>query len=130
MMENQLQQLTKDIIDAFDLAVQAMHVSSQEGFTMVSVKLDSIFAVVSKVTPEKVVLQDFSMIGTEPQAENVQVALTVIDVGSTEVNSLLQPFPSIIVNLNMLSTQVLVQLQQGVGQELYDRKKELSDGYM
>ena len=53
MMENQLQWLIKAITEASDAKVKYMHVSTQGGFIAISVKLDSIFATVSKVTPEK-----------------------------------------------------------------------------
>ena len=75
-------------------------------------------------------MQDFLTISTELQDRNVQVPSAAIDMRSTEVKSLLQSLLSIVVNLNKLPSQVLVQLQQGVDQELADRKKELSDGYV
>ena len=111
MMENQLHRPIKVVTDTSDAVAQVMRVSSQEGFSAVSGKLDSIFAVVSKATLEKAVMQDFPMISTESRARNVQVPPTAIDAGSTEVNSLLQPLPSIAVNLNKLPAQFLVQLQ-------------------
>ena len=61
---------------------------------------------------------------------NAQVSPTAINAGSTEVNSLLQPLPSIAFDLNKLPTQVLMQLQQGVFQELDDKQKDLSEGYV
>ena len=53
MMENQLQQFIEAVINASDVMMQAMHVSCQEGSSAVSLKLDFIFAIVSKGTPEK-----------------------------------------------------------------------------
>ena len=77
---------------------------------MVRDKLDSIYVVVSKTTPERAVMQEFLVISTEPWARNVQVPSIAINAGSKKVNSLLQPLPSITVNLNKLPTQVLAQL--------------------
>ena len=59
-----------------------------------------------------------------------EVPFGLITAGSEEVNSLLQPLLNIVFNLKKLPTRVLVQLQQVMSQELADRKKQLSDGYM
>ena len=75
-------------------------------------------------------MQEFPVISTDPRDRNIQLPLTTIDVSSEEVNSLLHPLLSIALDLNKLPTQVLVQLQQVAGQELADRHKELSNGYV
>ena len=77
-------------MDSSDAAMQSMHQSNQEGFVTIRAKLDSIYATVSKTTPERVVMQKFSMISIKPQARNVKVPPNVIDAGSAEVNSTLQ----------------------------------------
>ena len=48
MMENQLQRLIKVVTDAYDVAAQAMRVSSQEGIATVILKLDSILLLFQK----------------------------------------------------------------------------------
>ena len=75
-------------------------------------------------------MQDFLTISTELQDRNVQVPSATINTRSIEVNSLLQSLLSIAINIKKLPTQFLVQLQQGVDQELTDRKKDVSDGYV
>ena len=73
--------------------------SSKEGFIGVSLKLHSIFVVVSKERPKKAAMQDFSMISTKPRDRNVQVPLTTIDARSTEVKSLLIIFVNLVVRV-------------------------------
>ena len=53
-MESQLQWIIKYVTDSSDAMTQAMHQSNQEGFSTVRAKLDSIYDVVSKTTPERV----------------------------------------------------------------------------
>ena len=60
----------------------------------------------------------------------MQVLLTAIDAGSEEVNMLLQLPQIISLDINKLPTQALVELQHVSTQELADRKKDLTDGYV
>ena len=57
---------------------------------MAIVKLDSIYAIVSKMTPEGVVMQEFQMISTDPWARNIQIPQIAIDTGQVDINSSLQ----------------------------------------
>ena len=75
-------------------------------------------------------MQEVPLISTEPWSRSVQVPLTGIDVGNEEVNQLLQLIQSIALDLNKLPAQVLVELQHVSTQELENRQKELTDGYM
>ena len=72
--------------------------------------MNSIYDVVSRRTPERIVMQEFLSINTEPRAMNIQVPLTTIDAGNEEVNLLLRPLRSISLDLNKLLAQVLVEL--------------------
>ena len=129
-MEDQLQRLIKAVTDSFEAMMQAIRESNHEEFVAVRDRLNSIFDVVSRKTPWRHVMQEVSSISFEPQARNVQVPSTTIDAGSEEVNLLLQPFQRISLDLNKLPAQALVELQHVANQELVDRKKELSDGYV
>ena len=81
---------------------------------MIRDKLNYIYDVVSRKTPEKDVMEEFSSIGTEPRARNIQVPLIAFDTGSEEVNLLLRPLQSIYFDLNKFPTQVLMELQHVV----------------
>ena len=70
------------VTDFSTVATKFIHESNEEGFVEVKDKLNSIYDVVSKKTLEKVVMQEFSSISTEPRVRNVQVPLTVIDTAS------------------------------------------------
>ena len=75
-------------------------------------------------------MQEVTLINTEPLARNVQVPPTTINAGNEDVNQLLWPIPSIALDLKELPAQILVELQHITSQELVDRQKELTDGYV
>ena len=94
--------LIQVVTDSSEVAMQVIRESNQEGFAAVIDKLNSIYDVVSRKTPEKDLIQEFSSISTEPWARNVQVPLTAINTVSEEVNLLLRPLQSIALDLNKL----------------------------
>ena len=53
MMVNQVQQLIKAAMNSSNAVAQAIRQSNQEGFAAVRSNLDSIYDVVSKMTPER-----------------------------------------------------------------------------
>ena len=55
-------------------------------------------------------MRDFPPISIEPRARNMQVPPTVIDMGNEEVHQLLRPIKSMDLDLNKLSTLMLVEL--------------------
>ena len=79
---------------------------------------------------ESVVLQDFTSISTESRARNVRVLPTTIDAGREDVKSSLQQLQSVALDINKLSAQMLVHMQQVTKQDLVDRQKELNNQYL
>ena len=65
-------------------------------------------------------MQDVPLISTEPWARNVQVSLTAINAENEEVRQLLRPIQSVALDLNKLSSMVLVELQDIATLELED----------
>ena len=55
-------------------------------------------------------MQDIPLIGTEPQARNVQFPPTAIDAGNEEVHQLLRLIQSVYLDLNKLPAMALVEL--------------------
>ena len=70
-MEDQLKRLIKAVTDSSEAAKQVIRESNQEGFAAVRDKLNYIYDVVSKRTPEKNVMEEFLSTSTEPRARNV-----------------------------------------------------------
>ena len=110
-MKDQLERLIKVVTNSSEDAMQVIRDSNHEDFVVVRDKLNSIYDVVSRKTPEKSVMEEFPSISTDPQAINVQVPPTAIDVGSEEVNLLLWPIQSIALDINKIPAQVLMELQ-------------------
>ena len=81
-MEDQLQRLIKAVTDSSEAAEQAIWKSNQEGFAAVRDKLNSIYDVVSKRTPKRIVMQELPSIISKLWARNVQAPMTAIDTGS------------------------------------------------
>ena len=75
-------------------------------------------------------MQEISLINTEPRARNMQVPPTVIDAENEEVHQLLQPILSVALDLNKLSTMALEELQHVTTLELAKWQKELIEGYV
>ena len=88
-MEDQLKKIIKVVTNSSEAATQVIRESNQEGFAAVRDKLNSIYDVVSRKTPDGNVMREFSSISIEPWARNVQVPSTMIDAGSEVVNLLL-----------------------------------------
>ena len=85
-MEDQLKRLIKVVTDSFEAVMQENRESNHEEFDAIRDKMNSIYDVVSRKTPERYVMHEVPSISTEPRARNVQVPPTVIDMGSEEVN--------------------------------------------
>ena len=60
----------------------------------------------------------------------MQVPSTAIEAGNDEAHQLLRPIQSVDLDLNKLSTRMLVELQHVVTLELVDQQKELTEGYV
>ena len=65
-LEDQLQRLIKAVTNSSTTVTKLICKSNKQGFAQVKDKLTSIYDVVSRKTPEKVVMQEVSSIGTEP----------------------------------------------------------------
>ena len=98
-----------------------MRESNHKEFGAVRDRLNSIFAIVSRQTPVRHVMQEFPSISIEPRARNIQFPPTMIDVGSEVVNQLLRVIHSITLDLNKFLAQVPVELQHVAARELVDR---------
>ena len=109
------------VTESSKAVTQAIQESNHEEFVAIRDRLNSIFDVVYRKTPERHVMQEVPSISTEPWDRNVQVPLTAIDMGSEEMNLLLRPLQSIALDINKLPAQVLVELQHVVAHKLVDR---------
>ena len=88
-MADQLQRLIKVVIDSSADATKVIWESNQEEFRVVRDRLDSIFGIISRHTFVRPILRDIPSISTEPQARNMQVPLTALDVNNEAVHQLL-----------------------------------------
>ena len=65
-MEDQLQQIIKAVTDSSVDATKAIWESNHEEFGVVRDRLDSIFGIVSRQTSVRPMMQDISLISTDP----------------------------------------------------------------
>ena len=110
-MEAQLHKIVKVVNDVTDAATKEMKKSAQEGFTEVTKKLDSVYNIILQRVLESAAAQEYMLISTEPRARNVQIPPTAIALVGVYLNTSLQQLQTVSLDINRLSTHMLVAMQ-------------------
>ena len=127
MTEEKLSRIIAAITTSNDATREQMKKKMTDRFHEVKTRLDSLIDAVLNKVLEATTVQKVGLINTRTQIQNVQIPSHAIKTNSEDLNTSLQKLQDLSVDINVISTQTLVQFQSFSNQELADREHIIGD---